>query len=86
MHDVADDAQILAERRRVRLPLRLRRSGRLRQHRHRAGGREPMLHLVKRFTNDDSGKTSIEYVLIAIGIAIGIIMVVTSLGSLVPHR
>ena len=46
----------------------------------------PMLHLVKRFTNDDSGKTSIEYVLIAIGIAIGIVMVVTSLGSLAPHR
>jgi Flp pilus assembly pilin Flp len=46
----------------------------------------PMLHLVKRFANDDSGKTSIEYVLIAIGIAIGIVMVVTSLGSLVPHR
>jgi Flp pilus assembly pilin Flp len=46
----------------------------------------PMLDLVKRFTNDDSGKTSIEYVLIAIGIAIGIVMVVASLGSFVPHR
>jgi Flp pilus assembly pilin Flp len=41
---------------------------------------------VKRFANDDSGKTSIEYVLIAIGIAIGIVMVVASLGSFVPHR
>jgi Flp pilus assembly pilin Flp len=45
-----------------------------------------MLDRVKRFTNDDSGKTSIEYVLIAIGIAIGFVMVVASLGSLVPHR
>jgi Flp pilus assembly pilin Flp len=46
----------------------------------------PMLHPVKRFANDDSGGTSIEYVLIAIGIAIGIAMVVASLGSFVPYR
>jgi Flp pilus assembly pilin Flp len=46
----------------------------------------PMLQPVKRFTKDHSGKTSIEYALIAIGIAIGIVMAVASLGSLVPHR
>jgi Flp pilus assembly pilin Flp len=42
-----------------------------------------MLHLAKRFANDDSGGSSIEYTLIVVGIAIGIVMVIT--GWSMPH-
>ena len=44
----------------------------------------PMLRIAKRFANDDSGKFSIEYTLIAVGIATGIVMVIT--GSLMTYR
>jgi pilus assembly protein Flp/PilA len=37
--------------------------------------------LVARFANDDSGATAIEYGLIAAGISVAIITVVTGLGS-----
>jgi pilus assembly protein Flp/PilA len=37
--------------------------------------------LVKRFVNDESGATAIEYGLIAAGISVAIIAVVNSLGS-----
>jgi pilus assembly protein Flp/PilA len=40
-----------------------------------------MLDLAKRFGRDDAGGTSIEYGLIAAGIAVGITMAVTSLGT-----
>jgi len=40
-----------------------------------------MINLAKRFANDESGATSIEYGLIAAGISVAIITVVNSLGS-----
>lgn len=40
-----------------------------------------MSSLVKRFVNDESGATAIEYGLIAAGISVAIIAVVNSLGS-----
>ncbi len=40
-----------------------------------------MLQPVKRFRSDDFGGTSFEYGLIAAGIAVGITMAVTSLGT-----
>jgi pilus assembly protein Flp/PilA len=41
----------------------------------------PMTNLVKRFANDESGATAIEYGLIAAGISVAIITVVNTLGS-----
>ena len=40
-----------------------------------------MTNLIKRFVQDDSGATAIEYGLIAAGISVAIITVVTGLGS-----
>jgi pilus assembly protein Flp/PilA len=40
-----------------------------------------MTNLLKRFLNDDSGATAIEYGLIAAGISVVIITVVNTLGS-----
>jgi pilus assembly protein Flp/PilA len=40
-----------------------------------------MLELTERFGNDDSGGTSLEYGLIAAGIAVGITLAVASLGT-----
>jgi pilus assembly protein Flp/PilA len=40
-----------------------------------------MFDLLKRFANDESGATAIEYSLIAAGISVAIITVVNSLGS-----
>ncbi|MBN8970723.1 MAG: Flp family type IVb pilin [Rhizobiales bacterium] len=40
-----------------------------------------MKNLVKRFAKDESGATAIEYGLIAAGIALAIITIVTTLGS-----
>jgi Flp pilus assembly pilin Flp len=40
-----------------------------------------MLELAKRFGNDGSGGTSLEYGLIAAGIGVGITMAVVSLGT-----
>ena len=40
-----------------------------------------MTNLVKRFADDESGATAIEYGLIAAGISVAIITVVNSLGS-----
>ena len=40
-----------------------------------------MKSLVKRFVKDESGATAIEYGLIAAGISVAIITVVTNLGS-----
>jgi pilus assembly protein Flp/PilA len=40
-----------------------------------------MKSLVKRFVKDESGATAIEYGLIAAGISVAIITVVTSLGT-----
>jgi pilus assembly protein Flp/PilA len=40
-----------------------------------------MINLAKRFANDESGATAIEYGLIAAGISVAIITVVNSLGS-----
>jgi pilus assembly protein Flp/PilA len=40
-----------------------------------------MIDLAKRFANDESGATAIEYGLIAAGISVAIITVVNSLGS-----
>jgi pilus assembly protein Flp/PilA len=40
-----------------------------------------MTDLVKRFANDESGATAIEYGLIAAGISVAIITVVNTLGS-----
>jgi pilus assembly protein Flp/PilA len=40
-----------------------------------------MINLAKRFANDESGATSIEYGLIAAGISVAIITVVNTLGS-----
>jgi pilus assembly protein Flp/PilA len=40
-----------------------------------------MIDLAKRFAEDESGATAIEYGLIAAGIAVAIIHVVTALGS-----
>ena len=40
-----------------------------------------MTNLVKRFADDQSGATAIEYGLIAAGISVAIITVVNSLGS-----
>jgi pilus assembly protein Flp/PilA len=40
-----------------------------------------MINLLKRFLNDDSGATAIEYGLIAAGISVVIITVVNTLGS-----
>jgi pilus assembly protein Flp/PilA len=40
-----------------------------------------MKNLVKRFVKDESGATAIEYGLIAAGISVAIITVVTGLGS-----
>jgi pilus assembly protein Flp/PilA len=40
-----------------------------------------MTNLVKRFANDESGATAIEYGLIAAGISVAIIAVVNTLGS-----
>ena len=40
-----------------------------------------MTNLIKRFVQDDSGATAIEYGLIAAGISVAIITVVISLGS-----
>jgi len=47
-----------------------------------AGGEEhAMTDLVRRFANDESGATAIEYGLIAAGISVAIITVVNTLGS-----
>jgi pilus assembly protein Flp/PilA len=43
--------------------------------------RHAMTTLLKRFANDDSGATAIEYGLIAAGISVAIITVVNTLGS-----
>jgi pilus assembly protein Flp/PilA len=40
-----------------------------------------MTNLIKRFVQDDSGATAIEYGLIAAGISVAIITVVSGLGS-----
>jgi pilus assembly protein Flp/PilA len=40
-----------------------------------------MANLIKRFTNDESGATAIEYGLIAAGISVAIVTVVMTLGS-----
>jgi pilus assembly protein Flp/PilA len=40
-----------------------------------------MTNLIKRFANDESGATAIEYGLIAAGISVAIITVVNTLGS-----
>jgi pilus assembly protein Flp/PilA len=40
-----------------------------------------MTDLIKRFANDESGATAIEYGLIAAGISVAIITVVNTLGS-----
>ena len=40
-----------------------------------------MKNLIKRFINDESGATAIEYGLIAAGISVAIIGVVTTLGT-----
>jgi pilus assembly protein Flp/PilA len=40
-----------------------------------------MTNLIQRFVQDDSGATAIEYGLIAAGISVAIITVVTGLGS-----
>jgi pilus assembly protein Flp/PilA len=40
-----------------------------------------MINLLRRFLNDDSGATAIEYGLIAAGISVVIITVVNTLGS-----
>jgi pilus assembly protein Flp/PilA len=40
-----------------------------------------MKNLIKRFAKDESGATAIEYGLIAAGIAVAIITIVTSLGT-----
>ena len=40
-----------------------------------------MKNLIKRFVKDESGATAIEYGLIAAGISVAIITVVTGLGS-----
>jgi len=40
-----------------------------------------MINLAKRFADDESGATAIEYGLIAAGISVAIITVVNSLGS-----
>src|ERR1700730_10100409 len=46
------------------------------------GGEEHiMTNLVRRFANDESGATAIEYGLIAAGISVAIITVVNTLGS-----
>ena len=48
----------------------------------RVDPKEPnMTNLMKRFVQDDSGATAIEYGLIAAGISVAIITVVVSLGS-----
>jgi pilus assembly protein Flp/PilA len=41
----------------------------------------PMNKLIKRFANDESGATAIEYGLIAAGISVAIIAVLQGLGS-----
>jgi pilus assembly protein Flp/PilA len=47
-----------------------------------AGAEEhTMTNLVRRFANDESGATAIEYGLIAAGISVAIITVVNTLGS-----
>ncbi|HEX4551994.1 Flp family type IVb pilin [Pseudomonas sp.] len=48
---------------------------------HRANPISQLAHLVKRFANDESGATAIEYGLIAAGISVAIITVVNTLGS-----
>jgi pilus assembly protein Flp/PilA len=40
-----------------------------------------MIDILRRFANDESGATAIEYGLIAAGISVAIITVVNSLGS-----
>ena len=40
-----------------------------------------MTNLIRRFANDESGATAIEYGLIAAGISVAIITVVNALGS-----
>ena len=40
-----------------------------------------MINLARRFADDESGATAIEYGLIAAGISVAIIVVVNSLGS-----
>jgi pilus assembly protein Flp/PilA len=42
---------------------------------------EAMMNLIRRFANNQSGATAIEYGLIAAGIAVAIITVVGTLGS-----
>jgi pilus assembly protein Flp/PilA len=44
-------------------------------------GTKFLTNLVKRFANDESGATAIEYGLIAAGISVAIITVVNTLGS-----
>jgi pilus assembly protein Flp/PilA len=44
-------------------------------------GRNHMLVLTKRFAQDESGATSVEYGLLAAGIAVAIVIAVGSLGS-----
>jgi pilus assembly protein Flp/PilA len=46
-----------------------------------APGKITMLDLTEKFGSDDAGGTSLEYGLIAAGIAVGISMVVVSLGT-----
>jgi pilus assembly protein Flp/PilA len=46
-----------------------------------AGEEHTMKNVVRRFANDESGATAIEYGLIAAGISVAIITVVNTLGS-----
>jgi len=46
----------------------------------------PMKNLIKRFAKDESGATAIEYGLIAAGIAVAIITIVTSLGTTLNEK
>jgi pilus assembly protein Flp/PilA len=45
-----------------------------------------MRHLIKKFFNDESGSTAIEYCIIAAGLSIVIVTVVNNLGSAVSTK
>jgi pilus assembly protein Flp/PilA len=49
--------------------------------RHNQQGYDPMGFLIERFLRDERGATAIEYGLIAAGISVAIITVVTTMGS-----
>ena len=51
-----------------------------------AGEREACVRLIARFLRDESGATSIEYCLIACGIALAIITAVQSIGPTLNTR